>query len=60
MFHHRAAWFGLAALATAALAQPAGAQTVLFEGARLIAGDASAALENSAILVEHHADRPPR
>ena len=47
-----AAWFGLAALAAAAVAQPANAQTVLFEGARLIAGDSSAALENSAILVE--------
>jgi imidazolonepropionase-like amidohydrolase len=47
-----AAWFGLAALAAAAVAQPASAQTVLFEGARLIAGDSSAALENTAILVE--------
>jgi imidazolonepropionase-like amidohydrolase len=50
-----AAWFGLAALAAAAVAQPASAQTVLFEGARLIAGDGSAALENSAILVERGA-----
>src|SRR5215467_433795 len=52
MFHRRAAWFGLAALAAAAFAQPAGAQTVLFEGARLIVGDGSAAIENTAILVE--------
>jgi imidazolonepropionase-like amidohydrolase len=52
MFHHRAAWSGLAVLAAVAFAQPAGAQTVLFEGARLIAGDGSAAVENTAILVE--------
>jgi imidazolonepropionase-like amidohydrolase len=52
MFHRRAAWFGLAALAAAAFAQPVSAQTVLFEGARLIAGDGSAAVENTAILVE--------
>ncbi len=47
-----AAWFGLAALAAAAVAQPASAQTVLFEGARVIPGDGSAAIENAAILVE--------
>src|SRR5215468_1027381 len=52
MFHHRAACFGLAALAAIAFAQPASAQTLLFEGARLIAGDGSAAMENTAILVE--------
>src|SRR5262249_49620932 len=52
MFHLTAAWFGLAALAAATVAQPATAQTVLFEGARLIAGDGSAALENTGILVE--------
>jgi len=50
--HRRAAWFGLAALAAATVAQPATAQTVLFEGARLIAGDGSAAVENAVILVE--------
>ena len=33
-------------------AQPASAQTVLFEDARLIPGDGSAALESSAVLVE--------
>jgi imidazolonepropionase-like amidohydrolase len=52
MSHHTAAWFGLVAFAAATFAQHASAQTVLFEGARLIAGDGSAALENSAILVE--------
>ena len=52
MSHLTGAWFGLAALAVAAVAQPAGAQSVLFEGARAIAGDGSAALENSAILAE--------
>jgi imidazolonepropionase-like amidohydrolase len=52
MSHLTAAWFGLAALAAAAVAPPATAQTVLFEGARVIAGDGSAALENGAILAE--------
>jgi imidazolonepropionase-like amidohydrolase len=47
-----AAWFGLAALVAMVLTQPATAQTALFEGARLIAGDGSAAVENTAILAE--------
>jgi len=47
-----AAWFGLVALAAATFAWPASAQTVLFEGARLITGDGGAAVENSAILAE--------
>src|SRR5262249_14979432 len=52
MSHLTAAWFGLLALAAALVAQPAAGQTVVFEGARLIAGDGSAALENTGILVE--------
>jgi imidazolonepropionase-like amidohydrolase len=52
MSHLTAAWFGLLALAAAAVAPPANAQAVLFEGARLIAGDGSVALENTAILAE--------
>src|SRR5262249_41635771 len=52
MSHLTAAWFGLIALAASASAQPATAQTMLFEGARLITGDGSAVLENTAILAE--------
>ena len=52
MSHHTAAWFGLVAFAAATFAQPAGAQTLLFEGARVIAGDGGAALENATILAE--------
>ncbi len=52
MSHLTAAWFGFVALAAATFAQPATAQTVLFEGARVIAGDGSAALDNAAVLVE--------
>ena len=52
MSHHRATWFGLAALAALAFAQPASSQTLLFEGARLIAGDGSPAMENTVIMVE--------
>jgi imidazolonepropionase-like amidohydrolase len=52
MSHHRVTWFGLAALVALALAPPASAQTVLLEGAGLIAGDGSAAVENTAILIE--------
>jgi imidazolonepropionase-like amidohydrolase len=55
MFHHTAAWFGLVAFAAASFAQPAGAQTVLFEGARVIAGNGSAVLENATILAERGA-----
>src|SRR6185295_2741822 len=43
--------FVLVALAML-VAEPAAAQTVLFEGARLIPGDGSPALDNSALLVE--------
>jgi imidazolonepropionase-like amidohydrolase len=39
-------------LAAVSLAVPAGAQTILFEGARIIPGDGSAAIENAALLVE--------
>jgi imidazolonepropionase-like amidohydrolase len=43
---------GLLLVATMVAATPAGAQTVLFEGARVIVGDGSAPIENGAILVE--------
>jgi imidazolonepropionase-like amidohydrolase len=52
MSHHRAGWFGIVVLAAIALAPPAGAQSLLLEGARLVAGDGSVAVENTAILVE--------
>lgn len=42
----------LVILAGAFVAQPAAAQTMLFEGARLIAGDGSPTVENAALLVE--------
>src|ERR1700686_5118036 len=42
----------LTAVLTAFAAQPAPAQTVLFEGARVIPGDGSPAMENAAILVD--------
>jgi imidazolonepropionase-like amidohydrolase len=42
----------LVAFAASLLAQPAPAQTVLFEGARVIPGDGSVPIENGAILVE--------
>src|SRR4051812_39716139 len=45
------AWLGLVALA-AAFATPASAQTILLEGARLIPGDGSAAIEDAAVLIE--------
>jgi len=50
MLFRKSAWLGL--IVVAAAAQPAPAQTVLFEGARLIAGDGSAAVESTALLVE--------
>jgi imidazolonepropionase-like amidohydrolase len=43
----------LPAWAAAVVGLPASAQTVLFEGARVIAGDGSPAVENAAILVDH-------
>ena len=47
--------FGLFVLAAAFAVTPARAQTVLFEGARVIPGDGSAAIENAAFLVERGA-----
>src|ERR1700719_2548855 len=44
--------FGLLVLAVAFAANPAFAQTVLFEGARIIPGDGASAIENGALLVE--------
>src|SRR5712664_144289 len=41
-------WFGLLVLST----HLASAQTILFEGARIIPGDGSAAIEDGALLVE--------
>src|SRR5215470_16271535 len=41
-------WFGLLVLST----HLASAQTILFEGARIIPGDGGAAIENGALLVE--------
>jgi len=48
----RQALVSLFAVAAAFVMQPASAQTVLFEGARVIAGDGSPAIDNAAILVE--------
>ena len=47
----------IASLAVAILAaifvvQPVSAQAILFEGARVITGDGSAAIDNAALLVE--------
>jgi imidazolonepropionase-like amidohydrolase len=47
------AFLCFAALAAMFAAQPAPAQTVLFEGARVIPGDGSPAINNAALLVEH-------
>jgi imidazolonepropionase-like amidohydrolase len=44
--------FGLFVLAVALAANPAFAQKVLFEGARIIPGDGTPAVENGALLVE--------
>jgi imidazolonepropionase-like amidohydrolase len=46
------AGFGLVALAAAFGATPASAQTILLEGARLIPGDGSPAIEDAAVLIE--------
>jgi len=48
-------WIAIAScalLALVALAAPAAAQTILFEGVRVIPGDGGSAIENAAILVE--------
>ena len=46
-------WVALIALVLTPLAlQPLSAQTVLFEGARVIPGDGSPAIDNAAILVD--------
>ena len=42
----------VAILASTFVAEPASAQSVLFEGARVIPGDGSAAIDNAALLVE--------
>ena len=52
MSHKIIAWFGLLVLAVALATHPASAQTVLFEGARVIPGDGSPAIENAALVVE--------
>src|SRR5215467_977748 len=44
--------FFAAILVSAFVAEPASAQSVLFEGARVIPGDGSAAIDNAALLVE--------
>jgi imidazolonepropionase-like amidohydrolase len=44
--------FGLILLVATSAALPAAAQAVLFEGARVIPGEGSAAVENAALLVE--------
>jgi len=49
----RFAGLGAAVMAALLAATPAPAQIVLFEGARLIAGDGSALMENAAILSEN-------
>jgi imidazolonepropionase-like amidohydrolase len=52
MSHTTIASFALFVFATLFAVDPAPAQTVLFDGARVIPGDGSAAVENGAILVE--------
>lgn len=44
---------GLIVLAAASVAQPAPAQTPLFDGARVISGDGGPAIENAAILAAY-------
>jgi len=46
------ALFGVLAFAVALTLRPAAAQTILFEGERIIPGDGGAAVENGALLVE--------
>ena len=46
------AWFGPLVLAVALTTHPISAQTILFEGARVIPGDGSPGIENGALLVE--------
>ena len=52
MSHHKAVWFGIAVFLAVTFAPPANAQSVLLEGARLVAGDGGVAVEDTAILVE--------
>ncbi len=49
------AFLGVAVLAATLAAQPTCAQTVLFEGARVIPGDGSPAINDAALLVERGA-----
>jgi imidazolonepropionase-like amidohydrolase len=49
------ALFALLALLAAAIAPPAAAGTILFEGGRIIPGDGSAAIEDGALLVQDSA-----
>jgi hypothetical protein len=59
MSQFTAAWFGLAALAAATVAQPASAQTVLFEGARVIpAMVVLRSKRHSGRARHHHTHRP--
>ncbi len=51
------ALFALFALLVALMARPAAAESMLFEGARIIPGDGSAAIEDGALLVEGGAIR---
>jgi imidazolonepropionase-like amidohydrolase len=52
MSHKIIAWLGTLLLAAALLAPPASAQTVLFEGARVIPGDGSPTIDDAALLVD--------
>ena len=52
MSHRIIARLCLLLLAAALLAPPASAQTVLFEGARVIPGDGSPAIEDAALLID--------
>jgi imidazolonepropionase-like amidohydrolase len=51
-FMRQKSFLCIAVLAAMLAAQPAAAQTVLFEGARVIPGDGSPAINNAALLVE--------
>jgi len=52
MSHKIIARLGTLLFAAALLTSPAAAQTVLFEGARVIPGDGSPAIENGALLID--------
>jgi imidazolonepropionase-like amidohydrolase len=49
------ALLALLTLAVAAIVRPAAAETILFEGARIVPGDGSPAIENGALLVQDSA-----